>query len=457
MKKSISILLTILILFGLTACGKLQPPGDGSMSVCKENGESVPVEESTTTAAEETGPWTQYPQTPGKTVEEFLEEMNATLDLWGVPYILERDPDFYGRQRTKHYFLLRNISGELLPDNTEYYFDAKGAYHNNGYLYRVDFTCFPEASDEIKEIYPQLCAALSVVMDHEITKEVALSIFNMEPSYQGERFTRYQYDTTNKAHSLDKSFDPSAPDVIRLSYSFYNFEYWDVEYTINQETLLNPDCLEYEFDHDPCQEGAFLMRFGNDGGTMVESMMNFYVPYLEDLNIGFLVENQSASEPGNYIFRDKSGTMIYLPQDVFLITERAFGNEAGTRYIRINCNPSALDQDTLKAANSALSTNPQHLFRPAIGMAMLCDSAMSAQEAMDLVMGKIPAKIQEDGTEYLLYCPRNVAFLLKRHPDTGAFEMTIMTRACFEQFFGTLEEYLQNYPILDDPFLEGFD
>jgi hypothetical protein len=36
-------------------------------------------------------------------------------------------------------------------------------------------------------------------------------------------------------------------------------------------------------------------------------------------------------------------------------------------------------------------------------------------------------------------------------------EMTIMTKACFERFFGTLEEYFKYYPILDDPFLEGFD
>ena len=111
----------------------------------------------------------------------------------------------------------------------------------------------------------------------------------------------------------------------------------------------------------------------------------------------------------------------------------------------------------LKADNSALSINPQHLLRPVIGMVQLCDSGINAEEAMNLVIGKIPPTFQENGVEYLLYCPRNAAFIIRRDPDSGAFEMTIMTKACFERFFGTLEEYLKNYPILDDPFLEGFD
>lgn len=439
MKKVIASGMALLILFTLSACGRKQPQVEAALSETWE----APAEQenpaaSTADSGETTVPKTTQmlqPEPPRVNMTAFLENYNRLLADWGIPFTADLSEESAAIYQSRYSLRLTSLeTQEAYSDKYDHGRAFQGwfyaVYQGERPLYKADLTCFDGAPEELKAVFSQLCAAASVALDPEIIREEALAIPEMEHTYQSDSFSYNWYETSLCSHVFSWSANSS---YANSSYAITVLGLADYENSVNTYGPLDPEYLEYEFPFDPCPEGAMGMVFDSYGYS------GYLRGYLYDLGCNTALEQDEATR--TFQFKEISNFLL-LNRNTFSIVSlhATIEGEDATQYIRLRCDQNSLKNEPLAEKNSVLLENPQHLFRPAIGLLQLCDAGMSAQEAIDLCTGNVaPTLITDSGMEVIQHCPRNAMTVILLNPDTGALDITISTRKYFDATYGSLE------------------
>lgn len=447
------LLCAVMVLSLLAACG-----GQGEESQPTANTtEATTVPE--TTVPETTAAPTEPPQT-NLTVGEFEERLNTLLKAADIPL----EYDFFEWHEYGRFYNRVTYTGPdnpFITNNYGYEYDATAEYFSFGDVIAVHsddtdqsaIICFTISTDYRDETDPQvalfnqLIPVILSVCDDQITDEeldmfIAAEFVKGESSTGDEFYEKvFQNDVIRCRISeqfVCHNFSDGSKEwyeQLRVDVEFLNVSSADRNIPTGEE-LLDPKYLDFVFDiHQPMvTDGMFNIHVSYtrqfDGSTGEFA----FFEVLDDYYSG--TKTPLWHSYGEYWYTSSAeyigfGSDWELDPSVFFISWFWDTPQVMMCY---STSPEHFE--------GYYGAEPEYMIRAAIGLSMLFDEGMTAEEAVQLHTHAMESTTTEDGWQITYYCPRDVMHIVQVNPATEENTYLLMTREYFEMTYGPVEEYL---------------